>query len=218
MFDIIIKGGVLMWPILLCSIIALAIILERLYHFHQIRINIPEFFSSIRNLLQKKKLEEALNLCQKTRAPIGRILACGIQNHEKDARTQEKSISRVGSWEVRGLEKHLRGLAIIGNITPLIGLLGTVVGLIKAFVKIQELGGRVDASVLAGGIWEALLTTAAGLTVAIPTLVAYHYFEGKIDNMSCWMKEVTSELLEFLGTKTAPVEPKEISGRRDYGI
>ncbi|MCG2677202.1 MotA/TolQ/ExbB proton channel family protein [bacterium] len=192
-----------MWPILLCSIISVAIILERLYHFHRIRINIPDFFVSIRGLLQKKKVEEALDLCQKTQAPIARILACGIQNHKKDARTQEKSISRVGSWEVRGLEKHLRGLATIGNITPLIGLLGTVVGMIKAFVKIQELGGRVDASVLAGGIWEALLTTAAGLTVAIPTLVAYHYFEGKIDNMSCWMNEIASELIEFLGTKPA---------------
>jgi biopolymer transport protein ExbB len=203
MFNIIVKGGVLMWPILLCSIISVAIILERLYHFHRIRINIPDFFVSVRGLLQKKKVKEALDLCQKTRAPIARILDCGIQNHEKDAHTQEKSISRVGSWEVRGLEKHLRGLAIIGNITPLIGLLGTVVGMIKAFLKIQELGGRVDASVLAGGIWEALLTTAAGLTVAIPTLVAYHYFEGKIDNMSCWMKEIASELLEFLGAKPA---------------
>ena len=203
MFDIIVKGGVLMWPILLCSIISVAIILERLYHFHRIRINIPEFFVSIRGLLRKKKVEEALDLCQNTQAPIGRILACGIQNHRKDAQIQEKAISRVGSWEVRGLEKHLRGLAIIGNITPLIGLLGTVVGMIRAFVKIQELGGRVDASVLAGGIWEALLTTAAGLTVAIPTLVAYHYFEGKIDNMSCWMNEIASELLEFLGARPA---------------
>lgn len=218
MFNIMVKGGVLMWPILLCSIISLAVILERVYHFYRIRINIPEFFSSIRGLLQKKKVEEALVLCQKTPAPIGRILACGIQNHKEDAAVQEKAISRVGSWEVRGLEKHLRGLATIGNITPLIGLLGTVVGMIKAFAKIQELGGRVNASVLAGGIWEALLTTAAGLTVAIPTLVAYHYFEGKIDNMSSWMKEVASELLEFLGTKSVPVEAKKIKGNKNYGI
>jgi len=213
-----VKGGVLMWPILFCSIISLAIILERLCHFHRIRIDIPEFFTSVRNLLQKKKIKEALDLCQKTRAPIARILACGIQNHKKDAQTQEKSLSRVGSWEVRGLEKHLRGLAIIGNIAPLMGFLGTVTGMIKAFIKIQELGGRVDASVLAGGIWEALLTTVAGLIVAIPTLVAYHYFEGKIDNMSCWMKEIASELLEFLGTKSVPVEVKEIKEDKNYGI
>lgn len=218
MFNIIVKGGVLMWPILFCSIISLAIILERLYHFYRIRINIPEFFSSVRNLLQKKKVEEALDLCQNTRAPIARILACGIQNHKKDARTQETSISRVGSWEVRGLEKHLRGLAIIGNIAPLMGFLGTVTGMIKAFIKIQELGGRVDASVLAGGIWEALLTTVAGLTVAIPTIIAYHYFEGKIDNMSCWMKEVASELLEFLGGKVAIPEVEHRKEDKDYGI
>lgn len=218
MFSIMVKGGVLMWPILFCSIISLAIILERLYHFHRIRINIPEFFSSIRGLLQKKKVEEALDLCRKTPAPIGRILACGIQNHREDAVVQEKAISRVGSWEVRGLEKHIRGLATIGNITPLLGFLGTVTGMIKAFIKIQELGGRVDASVLAGGIWEALLTTVAGLIVAIPTLVAYHYFESKIDNMSCWMKEVASELLEFLGTKSVPVEAKEIKEDKNYGI
>ncbi len=212
MFDIMVKGGVLMWPILLCSIVSLAIILERLYHFHRIRIDIPEFFSSLRNLLQKKKVEEALELCQNTPAPLARILACGIQNHKKDAQTQEKIVSRVGSWEVRGLEKHLRGLATIGTITPLIGLLGTVTGMIKAFIKIQELGGRVDASVLAGGIWEALLTTAAGLTVAIPTLVAYHYFEGRIDNMSCWMREIALELLEFLESLSEAKEDK------DYGI
>lgn len=212
MFDIMVKGGVLMWPILLCSIVSLAIILERLYHFHRIRIDIPEFFSSLRNLLQKKKVEEALELCQNTPAPLARILACGIQNHKKDAQTQEKIVSRVGSWEVRGLEKHLRGLATIGTITPLIGLLGTVTGMIKAFIKIQELGGRVDASVLAGGIWEALLTTAAGLTVAIPTLVAYHYFEGRIDNTSCWMREIALELLEFLESLSEAKEDK------DYGI
>ncbi len=218
MFDIMVKGGVLMWPILLCSIISVAIILERLYHFHRIRINIPGFFSLIRNLLQKKKVKEALDLCQDTPAPIARILACGIQNHKEDTTVQEKVLSRIGSWEVRGLEKHLRGLAIIGNITPLIGLLGTVVGMIKAFAKIQELGGRVDASVLAGGIWEALLTTAAGLTVAIPTLVAYHYFESKIDNMSCWMKEVASELLEFLGRKVAIPEIEHGKEDKNYGI
>jgi biopolymer transport protein ExbB len=197
------KGGILMWPILFCSIISVAIILERFYYFYRIRLDIPEFFSSIRGLLRKKKIEEALKLCQQTPAPLARVLACGIQKHKETNAFQEKAISRAGSWEVRGLEKHLRGLAIIGNITPLIGLLGTVVGMIKAFAKIQELGGQVDASVLAGGIWEALLTTAAGLTVAIPTLVAYHYFEGKIDNMASWIKEIATELLEVLGGKSS---------------
>ena len=95
------------------------------------------------------------------------------------------------------MDKNLRGLAVIGNIAPLLGLLGTVTGMIRAFMKIQRLGGIVDASVLAGGIWEALITTAAGLSVAIPTLVAYHYFEGRIDNIASQIKDVASELLEI---------------------
>jgi biopolymer transport protein ExbB len=200
MFDFILKGGFLMWPILFCSVISLAIILERLYHFHRVRIDIPGFFSSVKGLLEKGKKEEALMLCQTTGGPFGKILSGGIQNHKRSYEHQEKAISRVGSKEVRNLEKHLRGLAIIGNITPLLGLLGTVTGMIRAFMKIQELGGRVDANALAGGIWEALLTTAAGLSVGIPTLVAYHYFEGRVDNIAAQMKDAALELLEFFNS------------------
>ncbi len=187
-----------MWPILLCSVISITIILERFYHLHRVRINIPGFLSQIKELLVRDKRDEALRLCQETSGPLGRIFSLGIiQNHKRTLSEQEKILSRAGSKEIRDLEKHLRGLAIIGNITPLLGLLGTVVGMIRAFMKIQELGGRVDANVLAGGIWEALLTTAAGLSVAIPTLVAYHYFEGRVDDYAAGMKDAASELLEF---------------------
>lgn len=198
MFSFFLKGGFLMWPILLCSVISITIILERFYHLHRVRINIPGFLSQIKELLVRDKRDEALRLCQETSGPLGRIFSLGIiQNHKRTLSEQEKILSRAGSKEIRDLEKHLRGLAIIGNITPLLGLLGTVVGMIRAFMKIQELGGRVDANVLAGGIWEALLTTAAGLSVAIPTLVAYHYFEGRVDDYAAGMKDAASELLEF---------------------
>lgn len=216
MFNFVLKGGPLMWPILLCSVIAVSIVLERLWHFYRIRLDIPKFSSKVLGLLQKKKTKEALGLCQNTRAPIARLLGCAIQNHKRNYQDQERAISRTGSREVRGLEKNLRGLAIIGNITPLLGLLGTVTGMIRAFMKIQELGGRVDANVLAGGIWEALLTTAAGLSVAIPTLVAYHYFEGRVDNYSSQMKNVASELLEFFGA--SPVSAAAIGGRENEDI
>ncbi|MCK4244198.1 MAG: MotA/TolQ/ExbB proton channel family protein [Candidatus Omnitrophica bacterium] len=186
-----------MWPILLCSVISITIILERFYHLHRVRINIPGFLSRIKELLIRDKRDEALRLCQETTSPVGRIFSYGIQNHKRTLSEQEKILSRAGSKEVRDLEKHLRGLAIIGNITPLLGLLGTVVGMIRAFMKIQELGGRVDANVLAGGIWEALLTTAAGLSVAIPTLVAYHYFEGRVNDYAVEMKDAASELIEL---------------------
>lgn len=186
-----------MWPILLCSVISATIILERLYKLHQARIKVPNISSRVKNLLKEEKTNEAIKLCESTNDPVAHILAIGIRIRKRSIEEQEKMISRAGSKIIRQLEKNLRGLAIIGNITPLLGLLGTVTGMIKAFMKIQDLGGRVDASVLAGGIWEALITTAAGLAIAIPTLVAYHYFEGKVDNVGVRMKDEVTDLLEI---------------------
>ncbi len=197
MLGFFLKGGPLMWPILLCSIISVTIIIERFYHFYRARMKVSNIFSRVKSLLRDGKAEEALKLCESTSGPIAHILAIGIHIRKRSLEEKEKIIVRAGSRVVRQLDRNLRGLAIIGNITPLLGLLGTVTGMIRAFMKIQELGGRVDASVLAGGIWEALITTAAGLSVAIPTIVFYHYFEGRVDNIASQMKDVASELLEI---------------------
>jgi len=197
MFEFFLKGGPLMWPILLCSIISITIILERFYTLYQARTRVPNIFSRVRSLLKDGKADQALKLCENTPGPIAHILAIGIHIRSRSLEEKEKLIVRAGSKVIRQVDRNLRSLAIIGNITPLLGLLGTVTGMIRAFMKIQELGGRVDASVLAGGIWEALITTAAGLSVAIPTLVAYHYFEGRVDNISSQMKDAATELLEI---------------------
>jgi len=197
MFDFFLKGGLLMWPILLCSVVSITIILERFWRLSQTRTKIPNIFSRVRSLLKDGKADEALKLCENTTGPIAHILAIGIHIRNRSLEEKERLISRAGSKVIRQLDKNLRALAIIGNTAPLLGLLGTVTGMIKAFMKIQELGGRVEPSVLAGGIWEALITTAFGLSVAIPTLVAYHYFEGRVDNISIQMKDVASELLEI---------------------
>ena len=186
-----------MWPILLCSVISIAIILERFYHFYRARATIPNIFARVKILLREGKPKEALKLCEGASGPIPHILAIGIHIHDRSLEEKEKLIARAGSRIIRQFDKNLRGLAIIGNIAPLLGLLGTVTGMIKAFIKIQELGGRVDASVLAGGIWEALITTAFGLSIAIPTLVAYQYFEGRVDNVNSRMKDTITEFLEL---------------------
>lgn len=186
-----------MWPILLCSVISITIVLERFYHFYATRTRIPNIFARVKKFIQEKKADEALKLCEGTSGHIAHILALSIHIRHRSLEEKEKLISRAGSRILRQLDKNLRGLAIISNITPLLGLLGTVTGMIKAFMKIQELGGKVDASVLAGGIWEALITTAFGLSVAIPTLVAYHYFEGKVHNVSSQMKDMVGELVEL---------------------
>lgn len=213
MFEFFLKGGPLMWPILLCSIISITIIIERFYHHYRARTNIPNIFSQTKSLLKDDKITQALKLCEITSSPVAHILAIGIRIRKRSVEEKEKIIARAGSRIVRRLDKNLRGLAIIGNITPLLGLLGTVIGMIRAFMKIQELGGRVDASVLAGGIWEALITTAAGLSVAIPTLVAYHYFEGRADNIAAQMKDVASEFLELEHISATDREENE-----NYGI
>jgi len=196
MFEFFLKGGPLIWPILLCSVIVFAIVLERLWHFRRIKTNVGNLIAQVKRLLLEGKLEEAEKLCRETRGPVAHILAVGIHIHKRAYPEKEKIISRAGSRELRKLEKNLRGLGIIAHISPLLGLLGTVTGMIKCFMKIQELGGRVDASVLAGGIWEALITTAAGLSVAIPAIIFYHYFEGKVDNIASQMKDVVQEFLE----------------------
>ena len=197
MFGFFLKGGFLMWPILLCSVISVTVILEKCYSVYRLRTRTPNILPRVKSLLKEERTEEALRLCENSPGPIAHLLAVGIHIRKRGREEKEKMLSRTGSKILRELEKHLRGLAIIGNIAPLLGLLGTVTGMIRAFIKIQELGGRVDASVLAGGIWEALITTAAGLSVAIPTLVAYHYFEGRADNIAVQMEDTTSELIEL---------------------
>lgn len=184
-----------MWPILLCSVISVAIIIERTYHFYKAKIKIPNLSVRVKELLYEDKHEQALKLCESVSDPVAHILSAGIHVRSRNGEEREKIIMRTGSKLIRQLDKNLRGLVVIGNIAPLIGLLGTVTGMIKAFMKIQQLGGRVDASVLAGGIWEALITTMAGLSVAIPTMIAYYYFEGKVDDINAQMKDASVDFL-----------------------
>lgn len=190
-----------MWPIFLCSVVAVAIILERLYHFQRAQINVGKLLTQVKELLLNNRLEDAERLCQQIPGPVAHILAVAIQMHRREPQEREKLITLAGSRELRRLEKNLRGLGIIAHISPLLGLLGTVTGMIKAFITIQEMGGKADASVLAGGIWEALLTTAAGLSVAIPAILFYHYFEGKVDEFSWQMKEAVEVVMEWLKIK-----------------
>ncbi|MEA3489812.1 MAG: MotA/TolQ/ExbB proton channel family protein [Candidatus Omnitrophota bacterium] len=220
MFIFFLKGGLLMWPILICSLIAVAIIMERLYHFYRAKVDVPALLRRVRSLLSEGGIHEAEKLCRGSSGPVARVLAVSLHIRSRSTKEKEKIIARVGSLELRRLEKNLRSLGIIAHISPLLGLLGTVAGMIRAFMKIQELGGQVDAAVLAGGIWEALLTTAAGLSVAIPAVIAYHYFEGKMDEFSSQMKNAVQYLFEWTGIeKSAPGEMDVETGEDvEYGV
>ena len=175
MFDFLAKGGVLVIPILFCSVVALAIFVERIIRFSKIKNHGSGLAENTIQMLNQGKKMDARDMLVKSNAPMGRVLLQAIDVMDQDRDTLETVISNSTDEEVRDLSTYVQALATMGNIAPLLGLLGTVVGMIKAFMVIQQMGGKVNAAVLAGGIWEAMLTTALGLSVALPVMIAHSY-------------------------------------------
>lgn len=181
MFEFFAKGGILVIPILMCSVLAVAIFLERIIRFAKMRSRGEGLAEKVAVLLTKGNTSAALQTAEKSNSPMGRVLVQAIGAKDLDRDMLETVIVNATDEEGRNLSTYIQALATIGNIAPLLGLLGTVIGMIKAFVVIQEMGGKVNAAVLAGGIWEAMLTTAFGLAVALPTMVAHSYLVARID-------------------------------------
>lgn len=189
------KGGILVIPILFCSVIALAIFSERLIRFAQIRNRGAGLAEKIIHLINSGKEQDAYEASLNSNSPMGRVLARAIEFRHQDREIIETVISNATENEVRNLSSYIQTLATIGNIAPLLGLLGTVIGMIKAFMVIQQMGGKVNAAVLAGGIWEAMLTTALGLCVALPTMVAHSYLIARIEKYESKLEDGTVAFL-----------------------
>lgn len=204
MLDMIQKGGPVMWPIILCSIFALAILSERLFHLYRAKIDTVDFMSKIGNTLKRNKIMEAIEMCNNTPGPIAHIMKAGILKHDRPRNEIRESIEDAGVHEVPRLEKNLSALATIATISPLLGLLGTVTGMVRCFQMIQEKSttlNPINPGDLAGGIWEALITTVAGLAVAIPTYVAYNYLVSRVDYFVLEMEKAATELMNILATR-----------------
>jgi biopolymer transport protein ExbB len=197
MLDYFIKGGFFMIPILLCSILSLSIFLERLWVLQKKRVIPPRFIVEVEHLLRSEKISDAINLCKGTNSPISRILLNGIKNFGKKREEIKEIIEEVGKREVAYLDKYVETLSTIASISTLLGLLGTIAGMIKTFgvISLQEV---VNPSMLAGGISEALYTTSAGLSVAIPTLIFYRYISGKSDSLILEMEEYCLRMVELI--------------------
>ncbi len=180
-FELISKGGLVMIPIGLCSVIGLAIIIERLYYFRKSALGLDTFFSSIQEFLKKGQKDKAIDHCKSFPNPLASLIQSGLSEDNVPRWKLEEKLSLAGQEEINILGKNIRGLEVIATISPLMGLLGTVIGMVQAFSKVAEYQGQVDPGLLAGGIWVALLTTAAGLAVAIPAVIMLHYFEKKIE-------------------------------------
>lgn len=197
MFELIKSGGWLMVPIILCSIAAMGIIGERFWSLRKNKILPPELVPQVWKLSREDKLDATTLRSLKMSSPLGAILAAGLANSQHGRDIMRVSIEEVGRQVVHELERFLNTLGTIAAITPLLGLLGTVVGMIKVFSAIM-IHGVGDPSVLAGGISEALITTAAGLTVAIPSLIFHRYFERLVDEYVLNMEEEALRLIDVL--------------------
>jgi biopolymer transport protein ExbB len=181
MLEFLSKGGILVIPILFCSVLMLAIFFERIIRYAVNRRRGKDIETLVAGLVVEGRDDDALALSRQNNSPMGRVLEKAIQAKDLDKDMLESVIVNATENEVRDLSAYLQALATIGNIAPLLGLLGTIIGMIKAFMIIQDMGGKVNAAVLAGGIWEAMLTTALGLAVALPTMVAHSYLLARVD-------------------------------------
>jgi len=196
-FEIIKNGGVLLWPIIACSILSMGIICERFWTLRTQRILPSRLVPQVWNLYKEKKLDSARIRILRRSSPLGAVLAAGLINHRHGRDVMKESIEEAGRQVVHELGRFLNTLGTIASITPLLGLLGTVVGMIKVFSAIMS-GGVGDPTILAGGISEALVTTAAGLSVAIPSVMFHRYFQGRIVGLVLKMEEEALRLIEIL--------------------
>ena len=197
MLELVTAGGLLMIPILLCSVAVLAICIERLFTLNARKIAPPHLLATVWQQLKADQLDTGKLKTLRQSSPLGRILAAGLSNAYHGREVMKESIQEAASHVVHELERYLNTLGTIAAVTPLLGLLGTVMGMIKVFAEIMA-QGTGNASVLAGGISEALITTAAGLSVAIPALVMHRYFVGRIDGIVVELEQETIKLVDAL--------------------
>ncbi|HJT80323.1 MAG TPA: MotA/TolQ/ExbB proton channel family protein [Chthoniobacterales bacterium] len=204
MIDYIQKGGFLMWPILVCSIISIGVFAERLFFLHRASIHVGEFLKGLSNLIRRRNFAEALHESAGTPGPAARVIHAAILRHDAPRAELREIVQEAGQLEVPKLERFLGVLATLAFLTPLLGLLGTVTGMIDAFSTIASNGGYATVTELSTGIYKSLLTTAAGLVVAAPTFVAYSYLSSRVNAMMHDMERAGIEIVHML-TETAPV-------------
>ncbi|MGV6827555.1 MAG: MotA/TolQ/ExbB proton channel family protein [bacterium] len=197
MYELFEAGGFLMWPILLCSVLALAITGERMWAYRKQRVVPDHLLAQIWQLYRSGELNADHIQTVRHSSPLGQILAAGLTNMRHSRLVMKEAIEEEGRQVVHQLERYLNALGTIASITPLLGLLGTVIGMIKVFTAITT-AGVGDPAELAEGISEALITTAAGLSVAIPSLALYRYLTGKVDELAVAMEEQAVKMVEVM--------------------
>jgi biopolymer transport protein ExbB len=191
------QGGLLMWLVAFLGLIALLTFIEKLFHFHRAQINSADFVHGVRNSLNRGNVIEAIAVCDETPGPVAQVVKAGIANRERSREEIREAMEDMARTEIARLERRLVVIATIAQIAPLIGFLGTVLGMISMF-KVIELAQLPSPGQLAGGVWQALYTTAGGLVVAVPSYIGYNYLVSRVQNLVLDMEKAANEIINFL--------------------
>jgi biopolymer transport protein ExbB len=193
-------GGVMMWLLLAMAAVATAVFIERVLHYHREQIHALDFLNGVRNVLKRDNVVEAISICDATPGPVPRLVKTAILNREKGRDGIHDALEQAGLVEVPRLEERLSLVATIAQIAPILGLLGTVLGLIQVFYLVQQQGLAAPAGALAGGVWKALVCTGAGLALAAPCYAAYNYLVARVNSIVLDMEKSSTEILSLLTT------------------
>ena len=205
LYDIVVSGGILMWPIAFCSVVALAYVVERSIRLRDRELGSQTYGRAILDALVAGGTSRAIETCQREPRVLGRILKPGLERSERPVLEREKAVEDAGAREIARLNSRLRPLAIVAVLAPLLGFLGTVFGMIQAFIQIALKEGLGRPEMLAAGISQALVTTAAGLCVAIPAQAAYFWFRSRVDRFARRAEDTYLELDDALARRGALV-------------
>ncbi len=200
MLDFIVKGGVVLWIIMALSVVALAIIIERLLYLRRISIDEEKLFLRIKTSLMEGHYSEALSICDQNVSPFSTLLKVGIENRNQPEYLQRELLKDAASMEAINLERGLTALGTIANVSTLLGLLGTVTGTMEAFGVLGKFGAVSDPAALASGVSEALITTVGGLVVAIPVILVYNYFSSKVNLILTHLETQVNSLVNLVSS------------------
>ena len=198
MWELMVKGGWIMWPILACSVVAAGLYLERVFHLHRAQIKQDDFLSGIYTIVNRGNTAEAVSICDQTPGPVAHIVRTALLHADEPREEIKHTIAKAGLSEIPRLEKNLGGLLTVAQITPLLGLLGTVVGLVKVFMAMEGGAPLAEIGDLSAGIWEALITTAVGLCVSIPAFAGYNFLLSRVERITLNMEYAAEEIYRFL--------------------
>src|SRR5579871_2118982 len=199
---LLVNGGPVMWLILIAAATAAVVFIERALYCHRSQINSAEFLNGVRTVMKRGNVVEAISICDATPGPVARLVKAAILNRELGRDRVREAVEEAGLTEVPRLEEKLNLLATIAQIAPLLGLFGTVVGLMDSFRRAEDLGPIAHAGVLSNGVWQALICTAAGLAVAIPAHAAYNYLVSRVNSIVLDMERAATEIVNIVTEST----------------